>query len=48
MQFVIPMAGSGTRFKKKGFTTPKPLIKAGKTTFLEGVTNQFTKLNDVL
>ena len=42
------MAGSGTRFLKKGFNTPKPFIKAGSKTFIEGVVNQFTKLEDVL
>lgn len=48
MQFIIPMAGTGTRFVKKGFNTPKPFIKSGSNTLIEGVVNQFTELEDVL
>ena len=44
MQFIIPMAGSGTRFLKKGLIRQKPFIKAGSKTFIEGVVNQFTNL----
>ena len=29
MTILIPMAGRGERFSKKGYTTPKPLIKIG-------------------
>ena len=32
---IMPMAGEGTRFKKKGFTIPKPLIDIhGKPMFI--------------
>lgn len=32
---VIPMAGSGSRFAREGYTTPKPLIEVGEETMIE-------------
>ena len=32
---LIPMAGSGSRFKKEGVNTPKPLIKVRRKTMIE-------------
>jgi NDP-sugar pyrophosphorylase family protein len=32
---IIPMAGEGSRFKKAGFKTPKPLIKVFNKTLIE-------------
>ena len=34
--FIMPMAGDGIRFKKKGYLKPKPLINVNKSVmFLE-------------
>jgi dTDP-glucose pyrophosphorylase len=35
MNIVIPMAGSGTRFKEEGFTLPKPLIEVNSKALIE-------------
>ena len=35
MNIVIPMAGAGSRFKRAGYTTPKPLLQAHGKTLLE-------------
>ena len=35
MNFVIPMAGRGERFKKAGFSLPKMLIESHGKTLLE-------------
>lgn len=37
MQLIIPMAGDGSRFKEKGYNTPKPFLPLGGLTMIEQV-----------
>lgn len=50
LHIIMPMAGEGSRFKKVGIDTPKPLIKANGVPFfvraLYGVTDIFN-INDI-
>lgn len=46
MNIIIPMAGSGERFVKAGYTDPKPLIKVGGRMIIEYVLDMFDKEND--
>lgn len=40
LHIVMPMAGEGSRFKKEGWTTPKPLIELnGKPLFLHAISS---------
>lgn len=48
MQIVIPMAGSGNRFKKAGYKELKPLIKIEKKYILEHVVDLFPGEDDFL
>lgn len=41
MQIIIPMSGTGERFKKAGYIEPKPLIKINGKTIIEHVINLF-------
>ena len=46
MKIIIPMAGSGQRFKDKGYKDPKPLIKVLNKRIIEYVIETFDKYND--
>lgn len=46
MQVVIPMAGMGDRFRRAGYTDPKPLIKVGGKPLIEHIVNMFDLEND--
>ena len=46
MKIIIPMAGSGQRFKDKGYKDPKPLIKVLNKRIIEYVIDGFDKYND--
>lgn len=46
MKIVIPMAGLGERFKKAGYTEPKPLVKVDGKPQIEHVVNMFPGEND--
>ena len=46
MQIIIPMSGMGDRFKKAGYTDPKPLIKVDGKPIIEHVVNMFPCEND--
>ena len=48
MQIIIPMAGSGQRFKKAGYKTIKPLIEVDGKPIIEYVTNLFPGEEDFL
>lgn len=41
MKIIIPMSGSGNRFIKGGYTTPKPLIEVDGKPMIEHVVNLF-------
>ena len=41
MQIIIPMAGTGERFKKAGYKEPKPLIEVDGKPMIEHVVNLF-------
>lgn len=47
-QIVILMAGNGSRFKEKGYTTDKPFIKVDNKTFLELTLESFHKNNSFI
>jgi len=42
MQIVIPMSGFGERFRKAGYTIPKPLIKVEDKTIIQHVVEMFS------
>ncbi len=46
MKIVIPMAGSGERFVKAGYTEPKPLIKVDGKPMIEHVVDMFPSEDD--
>lgn len=46
MQIVIPMAGMGDRFRRAGYTDPKPLIEVGNRPLIEHIVNMFDLNND--
>jgi NDP-sugar pyrophosphorylase family protein len=48
MQIIIPMSGSGQRFKEAGFTTIKPLIAVHGKTFVEYVVSLFSPHDDFI
>ena len=41
MQIVIPMSGFGERFRRAGYTVPKPLIEIDGKTIIEHVVDMF-------
>lgn len=41
MKIIIPMAGSGDRFVKRGYLDPKPLIDVNGTRMIETICNMF-------
>ena len=41
MQIVIPMSGFGERFRRAGYTVPKPLIEVGGAPIIEHVVRMF-------
>ncbi len=46
LNIVIPMAGSGSRFKKEGYRTPKPLIKIWDKEMIKVVIDNITPMED--
>lgn len=46
MKVIIPMAGSGTRFKEAGYDDPKPLIKVRGKRIIEYICDMFDLKND--
>lgn len=48
MQIVIPMAGSGERFRKAGHTVPKPLIEIDGKPVIAHVLDLFPGENDIV
>ena len=47
-QLVIPMSGFGERFRKAGYTVPKPLIRVNGKTIIEYVVNMYPGITDVV
>lgn len=47
IQLIIPMSGIGKRFKKAGYTNPKPLIEIDGKPIIEYVVNLFPNITDV-
>ena len=47
MQLVIPMSGSGKRFRDAGYTDPKPLIRVDNLPMIQHVVNLFPGVTDV-
>ena len=41
MQIVIPMSGFGERFRRAGYTVPKPLVRIEGKTIIEHVVDMF-------
>lgn len=48
MQIVIPMSGFGERFRKAGYTVPKPLIEVAGRPIIEYVVDMFPGEHDIL
>ena len=46
MKIIIPMAGTGDRFVKAGYTNPKPLITVGGKKIIEYICDMFDKEED--
>ena len=46
MLVIVPMSGTGTRFKEAGYTDPKPLININGKYMIEYVVEQFSKEED--
>ena len=47
MQIIIPMSGKGERFKKAGYTKPKPLIEINNKPIIAHVLDMFPGEKDV-
>jgi len=47
VQIVIPMSGFGERFRKEGYTVPKPLIRIDHQTMIEHVLDLFPGETDI-
>ena len=47
MQIVIPMSGFGERFRKVGYSVPKPLIEIDGKTIIQHVIEMFPGENDI-
>jgi NDP-sugar pyrophosphorylase family protein len=48
MQLIIPMSGSGKRFRDQGYTDPKPLIEVDGSPMIHHVLNLFPGVTDVV
>jgi NDP-sugar pyrophosphorylase family protein len=48
MKIIIPMAGSGDRFIKAGYTDPKPLIKVNNKRIIEYILNIFSNDDEII
>ncbi len=48
MKIIIPMSGEGARFKRAGYTDPKPLIKVHGKPIIEYVVSLFPGENDFI
>lgn len=46
MRVIVPMAGTGDRFIRAGYTDPKPLIKVGGKRIIEYICEMFDTKND--
>ena len=46
MQIVIPMSGFGERFRRAGYTVPKPLIEVDSKTIIQHVVEMYPGEND--
>lgn len=46
MKIIVPMAGTGDRFVKKGYKDPKPLIRINGKMTIEYVCNMFDAKKD--
>ena len=47
-QLIIPMSGTGNRFKKAGFGILKPLLKINGLTMIEHVRSMYPKNTNVI
>ena len=47
MQIVIPMSGFGERFRKAGYSVPKPLIMIDGKTIIQYVVEMFPGEKDI-
>ena len=48
IQLVIPMSGFGERFRAKGYTVPKPLIRVAGAPMIEHVLDMYPTSVDVV
>ena len=48
MQLIIPMSGKGERFKKAGYSQPKPLIEINNKPIIAHVLDMFPGEKDVM
>lgn len=48
MQVIIPMSGFGERFRKAGYTVPKPLIEVDGKPIIEHITEMFSPTDDFI
>ena len=48
MQIVIPMSGFGERFRKVGYSVPKPLIMIDGKTIIQHVVEMFSNKDDFI
>lgn len=48
MQLIIPMSGTGERFRKAGYSIPKPLLKISGKTMVQHVIEMYPGISDVL
>jgi NDP-sugar pyrophosphorylase family protein len=47
MQIVIPMSGYGERFRKVGYSVPKPLLEIDGKTIVQHVVEMFPGVKDI-
>ena len=48
MKVIIPMAGTGNRFLKSGYTDPKPLINVNKKRIIEYILEMFDEDDEII
>jgi|LauGreDrversion4_2_1035121.scaffolds.fasta_scaffold02986_7 NDP-sugar pyrophosphorylase family protein len=48
MKVIIPMAGTGDRFVKKGYVDPKPLIKVNQDRIIKYIYDMFDKNDEII
>ena len=48
MQIIVPMSGFGERFKKLGYSLPKPLIEVEGKPMIAHVIDLFSKEDDFI